>query len=216
MSIVGGASGFRWDGPREGAATGVVVAIFHAVRRLPYASTGRRTAADLVREGRGACTAKHLLLRDLLESVGVPASVETVAGRFGAGLPDDLPSMPPELRAMIGAGGVPDFHHCVTAVLDGREVVLDATWHDALIPQGFPVNHGWAGAGDTALAVEGTRLPEPPRDIAAFKAARIAELPQADRESRRRFLGLISDWISGLDADANGGEHHGTGSLRRY
>lgn len=186
--------GFRWRGGTPRAA----VEIFHAVRRMPYASTGRRTAADLVRDGRGACTAKHLLLRELLVGAGIPAEVETVVGRFGEGLPGDISTMPEALRRIIREGGVPDYHHYVTASLDDHEVVLDATWHDALMPYGFPVNADWNGHGDTVIALQGRRIPDRPDDLAAFKARSIAGLSEADRARRAEFLALISGWIAEL------------------
>lgn len=194
MLIEAQGAGFRW----RGGETPGVVEIFHAVRQFPYASTGRRTAADVVRDGKGACTAKHLLLIELLNSADVPANIATVFGQFGADIPLPIPGMPAELQAMIRGGGVPDYHHYVIATINGRSVALDATWHDALIPYGFPVNAGWDGRGDTALALRGERVETDPSDLPAFKAALIAKLPRADRERRETFLRLLSEWIAGL------------------
>ena len=184
--------GFRWRPDGAGEALSPVAA-FHAVRRLTYASTGSRDPRDLVREGRGACTAKHLLLAQLLDSLGVPCRVRCVAGDFGRGLPEAA-DMPVELRTMIRDGGVPDVHNIVVADLDGRPVKLDATWHDAMIPVGFPVNDGWDGSGDTVLAVEGELLDHGETDVLAFKADRIAALSTADQARRRRFLELITQY----------------------
>ena len=156
-----------------------------------------RAAADLLREGRGACTAKHLLLRDLLESVGVEARIETVRGMFGAGL-TPAAGMGAPLRDMIRDGGVPDFHHFVAAKVGGQTVALDATWHDALIPHGFPVNADWRGRGDTRLAVSGERLPTPRGGVSDFKANLIETLSQDERERRGIFLRLLTEWIAGL------------------
>ena len=182
--------GFRWDAQEADP----VVAAFHAVRRMTYASTGSRDPADLVRNGRGACTAKHLLLRELLASLDVPCRVETVSGYFGRGLPADAPGMPAELRDMIRDGGVPDYHNIVQARLDGREVLLDATWHDAMIPAGFPVNQDWDGRGDTRLAITGERLGRETEDPVRMKSELIAALPAADQARRLRFLELITQY----------------------
>ena len=183
--------GYRW-GPETGE-TPAAVAAFHAVRRMTYASTGSRDPADLVRDGRGACTAKHLLLAQLLESLGVACRVRCIAGHFGRGLPEAA-DMPEDLRAMIRDGGVPDVHNIVVAELDGRDVKLDATWHDAMIPVGFPVNDGWDGTGDTKLAVEGELLDDASPNVLLFKAERIAALPPADQARRHRFLELITQY----------------------
>lgn len=164
---------------------------FHAVRRMTYASTGSRAPADLVRSGQGACTAKHLLLAELLNSVGVPARVDMVFGAFGAGLPE-APGMPEELRTMVREGGVPDYHNVVTATIDGGEILLDATWHDAMAPLGFPVNDGWDGHGSTRPAVQGRTVEPRGGDIPARKAELIAALPARDQERRQRFIELIT------------------------
>jgi len=181
--------GFRWTD--EGGTP--VVEAFHAVRRMTYASTGSRDPAELVRTGRGACTAKHLLLCQLLRGLGVQARVLTVAGSFGAGLPE-APGMPETLKAMIRDGGVADFHNVVEAELDGETVLLDATWHDALAPAGFPVNADWQGRGSTRLAVLGTVMDSATADPLDGKAALIAALSAHERERRLRFLTLMTQY----------------------
>lgn len=180
-------SGFRWAA--EGGDP--VVDAFHAVRRMVYASTGSRSPADLVRTGRGACTAKHVLLCELLQGLGVSARVATIHGAFGAGLPE-CDDMPGELRAMIRDGGVPDYHNVVVATVGGEALVLDATWHDALARRGFPANDDWDGRGSTRPAVAGPVLDLGPGDPAARKAELVATLPADGRERRLRFLDLIT------------------------
>lgn len=190
IEAAGPGQGFRWVS--EGGDPAVEA--FHAVRRMTYASTGSRDPADLVRTRKGACTAKHLLLCQLLGSLGVPARVGTVYGRFGAGLPE-APDMPDELKAMIREGGVPDYHNVVAAEVAGEPVVLDATWHDAMAARGFPVNADWRGRGSTRLAVEGTVIVAGDgADPAARKAELLGELAEADRNRRGRFLDLITQY----------------------
>jgi hypothetical protein len=179
--------GFRWA-PEGGNPA---VEAFHAVRRMTYASTDSRDPAELVRTGQGACTAKHLLLCELLGSIGVPARVETMFGHFGAGLPE-APDMPDELKVMIREGGVPDYHNVVTAEIEGETVLLDATWHDALARSGFPVNADWRGQGSTRPAVDGAIVPMAGDDPAARKAELVGTLAEGDRARRRRFLELIT------------------------
>jgi hypothetical protein len=181
--------GFRWA-PEGGNPA---VEAFHAVRRMTYASTGNRDPAELVRTGQGACTAKHLLLCELLRSIGLPARVETMFGHFGGGLPE-ASDMPDELKVMIREGGVPDYHNVVTAEIDGETVVLDATWHDALAPRGFPVNADWQGRGSTRPAVDGTLAPMAGAHPAVRKAELVGALAKADRDRRRRFLDPITQY----------------------
>ncbi|MEO1104655.1 MAG: hypothetical protein AAFW98_13135 [Pseudomonadota bacterium] len=166
---------------------GTPVGAFHGVRNMPYASRGNRDPAVALGEGEGACTAKHILLRDLLRHLGEAADVETVEGDFAALVPD-LPSMPDELR---GAGPVRDFHN-VTVWRGWR---LDATWPDRLAPYGFALNDGWAGEGETPLAVGSPQGRGIAEDAAAHKAALIATMPEAEREHRARYLKNLTAWL---------------------
>ena len=171
-----------------------VPGLYHAVRKLGYFSSGDRSAAAVMRTGRGACTAKHILLRDLLRRHGERAEVELVAGDFAAGIPD-ADSMPGSLRSMIRAAGVVDFHCYVVWQGLGREIRLDATWPDALAAHGFAMNADWAGTGHTRLAITPVETPLRTEDVIAAKARLLADLTAHDAEKRLKFLKLLSDWI---------------------
>ena len=171
-----------------------VPGIYHAVRKLGYFSSGERSPEAVMRTGRGACTAKHILLRDLLRRQGQVAEVELVEGDFAAGIPEAA-SMPVALRDMIRTKGIEDFHCYVVWQSAGHPVLLDATWPDALAAHGFPVNAGWSGVGDTALAINPTGIKIFEEDVIAAKARLLAGLTARDAESRRAFLKLLSDWI---------------------
>ena len=172
-----------------------VPGIYHAVRKLAYFSSGERSAAAVMRTGRGACTAKHILLRDLLRRQGARAEVELVQGDFAAGLPQ-VASMSLPLREMIRAAGVPDFHCYVVWQGPEHEVRLDATWPDALVSCGFPVNAGWAGSGDTKLAITPDGITERAEDVIGAKARLLASLTAEQADKRRQFLTLLSNWIA--------------------
>lgn len=171
-----------------------VRAIFDAVRNMPYASTGERTPQALLDSGKGACTAKHLLLRDLLRHIGEEAEVVLVPGDFAAGIPL-VPGMSPELQHEIRVHGVKDFH-CYAVWHDGAQAVkLDATWGDAMAAMNFPVNRDWDGAQDTRLALTPSGAPIRAEDVIKRKEELLATLAPADRERRRRFLDLLTAWM---------------------
>ena len=174
---------------------GDVPGIYHAVRKLAYFSSGERSAEAVMLTGRGACTAKHILLRDLLRRHGEVAEVELAEGDFAAGMPQ-VASMPARLREMIRAAGVPDFHCYVVWQNAGHAVRLDATWPDALAIHGFPVNAGWAGTGDTRLAITPDGIAQRAEDVIAAKAQLLSGLSADQADKRRQFLKLLSDWIA--------------------
>ena len=172
-----------------------VPGIFHAVRNLPYHSSGERSPDAVMATGRGACTAKHILLRDLLRHIGEVAAVEIVGGDFAAGIPPH-PSMPAPLLQMLAEGGIHDFH-CYT-VWRGpeRELALDATWPDAVEPYGYPVNSNWAGEGDTKLAIRPTNVKAREEDVPAAKQRLLGALTADEVADRAAFLKHLSDWMA--------------------
>jgi hypothetical protein len=145
----------------------------------------------------GSCSGKHILLRDLLREVGWEAEVITMFTHFNRGIPSHH-AMPAELRAMIEGEVVCDFHHYVRVQMREGWHKLDATWHDALIPYGFPVNRDWKGLSDTVLAA--TPIHEYPavEDLIARKQQLLAELTAQQREFRAKFFRLLTEWMTTL------------------
>jgi hypothetical protein len=179
-----------------------LAAVYHGVRNIPYGAAGQRDPVQVLRDRVGSCSGKHILLRDLLRGLGWRADALTIYTHFNKAVPDHE-ALPAELRRMIREEEVPDFHHYVS-VQEGDALALDATWHDRLIPFGFPVNRDWVGTGDTHLASAPIRTYPPAEDLAAFKEGLLGELTPEQRELRRRFFGLLTDWIRELDAHGRG------------
>jgi hypothetical protein len=173
------------------------VQVYHAVRNIPYGSTGERDPVRVMEVRVGSCSGKHVLLRELLRALGYRAETVTVFAYFNKGIPE-YEGFPPELLRIIREERVPDFHHYVRMYRDGRPQKLDATWHDKLIPYGFPVNHAWNGEGDTVIAAEPIREYPPEEDLIAFKVKMLATLTPEESALRLRFLRLVTDWMATL------------------
>lgn len=171
-----------------------IVQAYRAVQAMPYFSGPDRTPEAALRDGRGACTAKHLVLRDVLGRMGVPAVVEIVEGDFATAVPQHL-SMPGALLAMVRAGGVMDFH-CRVRLGTGQ--ALDATWPLGLARWGFAVDASWTGVGDTAQAMPQVTLRSSDENVLGIKAKLLAGLSAADSQRRLEFLALLSGWMAGL------------------
>lgn len=179
-----------------------VVAIYRAVQAMPYFSGPDRTPQAALRDGRGACTAKHLVLRDLLRRLGLTAEVEVVEGDFASGIPVH-PTMPAALTDMILEGGVTDFHCRVRLSGPEGNRYLDATWPLDLMAWGFPADRDWAGQGDTCQAIAEVTVMSSEEDTLGVKAGLLATLPEAALQRRERFLALLSDWLAALPQTAN-------------
>ncbi len=176
------------------AGYAIVPAIFHAVRNLTYASDGNRLPELVIATGKGSCTGKHLLLRDLLRHVGEKADVEFIEGDFAAAMPV-VSSMSEELKDWVSSGGISDFHCYVVWQGNEGEAKLDATWPDRLAPLGYPVNDKWAGAGDTRVAIPNGVVRGRAEGVLERKAALLATLNQKQINDRLRFLKLLTEWM---------------------
>jgi hypothetical protein len=178
--------------------SGDPVVLFHAVRAMPYYSGLDRTPLAALQSGRGACTAKHLILRDALRRAGHRAEVELVEGDFAGAIPDH-PSMPDALRDEIRQGGITDYHCRVRLTTPGQpHRRLDATWPDALIPWGFITARGWDGTGDTVQAIARVRIAACVDDVLSEKARLLSGLSPASAARRLRFLRMLSEWLEGV------------------
>ena len=174
--------------------------VFHAVRRLPYLSSGDRSLETILKTGRGSCSSKHILLTALLNKLGVEAEVELVLGDFGS--PLKAARDVPDRLLKFSEQGIRDVHNVVRAWIKGQPVILDATWHDAVTPYGFRVNHHWEGAGDTVIAVDVEKFLGPASDVATAKEKIISSWPAAEQNRRRQFLDMINAWVAGLEGAA--------------
>ena len=174
-----------------------LVTIYHAVRNIPYGAIGQRDPRAVLERGVGSCSGKHLLLQELLRRLGHEADVVTIFTHFNELVPDH-DGYPPALRELVRDAVVPDFHHFVRARQNGRWLRLDATWHDALAPYGFPVNADWSGEGDTWLAARSLREYPPTDDLVALKQRLLSELSPEELALRARFFELLTAWIATL------------------
>lgn len=174
------------------------VSLYHAVRQLPYLSSGDRSLEGILRLRAGSCSSKHILLDRLLASIGVESEVELVQGDFATPL-RQAHGIPAALKA-ASVDGIPDIHNVVRAKVNGKSVLLDATWNDLVKPFGLRVNDAWDGHGDTAVAADPERFLGPAADPAAAKAEIIEKWPQDVQKRRREFLEEINAWIVDLEA----------------
>jgi hypothetical protein len=172
------------------------VTVFNAVRNLPYLSTGDRSLAGILSRRAGSCSSKHILLAALLQELDIRAQVELVLGDFATPF-RNAKNIPPMLMEAAHTG-IRDVHNIVRAEINGRRVILDATWHDAMKSFAMRVNHDWSGQGDTVVAVDVFQFLGVAADPAAAKASIIESWPEAEQRSRRQFLESVNDWVASV------------------
>lgn len=171
-------------------------ALFHAVRNLPYLSTGDRSLAGILQRRTGSCSSKHILLAALLNEIGIKSHVELVLGDFAT--PFCGARNIPSALAETAKDGIRDIHNIVRAEINGATAILDATWHDAMLPFDMRVNNAWAGQGDTHIAVDVAQMLGPSPKPAEDKARIISSWPEAEQRKRRCFLESVNAWVASV------------------
>jgi transglutaminase-like putative cysteine protease len=172
------------------------VALFLAVRDLPYATDGASDAGGLVARGRGNCLAKADLLRHGFRRIGV--HVRTVKWRY------NLPPNPPEVATLPSRF---DIHTAVEIAVDGAWVLVDAT-NDPPLARGGLTVADWDGIRSTAPNYEPAgpiwRGGEDDAEIDAA-LAEIAAWYEADPHGADRYLPAFNEWLRSLRRENGGG-----------
>jgi transglutaminase-like putative cysteine protease len=129
------------------------ISIFEHIRDIPYhidpalfdLETG---PAKMLEINMGSCTPKHYLMGMMFENLGLKVRYCTYPFNWkdlGAGYPEELARQAEKIPVT--------YHLACKALLDGKWVLVDATWDTLLAGTGFPVNLEWNGLNDTRLAV---------------------------------------------------------------
>lgn len=133
------------------------ISLFEHIRDIPYSFSFRmnnpKTAPEqILSAGKGYCGPKHYLLAAMYRKLGLEVVFATFPFLWND--PDLL--YPPNLRALAAAVPVA-FHLACRVRINGRWVLVDATWDPALANGGFPINEHWDGYSETRCAVKPLR-----------------------------------------------------------
>ncbi|WP_027481176.1 hypothetical protein, partial [Deinococcus pimensis] len=148
------------------------------------ARASEHVPATVVREWRGTCSTKHLLLRALLAELGVRSTL--MAATQEIALPPGV-EVDPEVARLAADGGVVDVHNWLVVHGPRGDVVVDATWPLATRALGLPANETFDWERDMRVActpVETWALTGD-EDVADFKARLLAERYTPEELARR-------------------------------
>jgi hypothetical protein len=113
------------------------------VRALPYGRPSRRTVEAMLEERRGTCSTKHLYLAEQL-ALRCPLIEPQIIHRvYRLTRQDAQRAFGADVAAHVPTEGVVDVHRYLTARIEGRQVVIDAT---------FPSDQRWDGRSSMPLA----------------------------------------------------------------
>ncbi|HPN66005.1 MAG TPA: hypothetical protein PLV09_01140, partial [Candidatus Omnitrophota bacterium] len=153
----------------------------------------------MLKENRGSCNPKHVLLADEFRKLGLEVRYANYAFYWD----DPAVKYPPELRALtkrIPAGN----HLAVKALIGGRWVLVDATWDLPLKKAGFPVNEDWDGVSDTKNAVTPINevLNETIEERVKYDAAVRSRHTDEQKAAYAEFAGKLNKWLEVIRAQA--------------
>ncbi|MFI6732471.1 transglutaminase domain-containing protein [Nonomuraea sp. NPDC050451] len=156
------------------------IALFLAVRNVPYATDGAHDAETLMTVGRGDCLAKSAYLIEGFRALGHQAR--------RVRWPYHLPDRPEEVRLLISRE---DVHSACEVRIGGRWTLVDATHDPALAAAGLTVAE-WDGLSDTVPAYEPRgplwRPGDGPEPVPNNGVAVAADLGERYRQAFNRWL----------------------------
>lgn len=129
------------------------IKMYNYIKEIPYGIIAvkeqeQKGAVEILEKNIGSCTPKHLLLGMLFEHLNIP--VHYVSFKFNWN--DPRINYPNHLKIQVE--NLPyDYHFACKALLNGKWILIDATWDSPLKKMGYPVNENWNGISDTANAV---------------------------------------------------------------
>jgi hypothetical protein len=161
-----------------------LVDLVEAVRRLEYGRPGDGSVEAMIRERRGTCSAKHLFLAGRLRSL-MPNSQPRIMHRvYRIDRKRAVELLGEQAADPVPIDGLVDVHRYLTAVVDGRRIVIDAT---------FP-GPAWDGVSDMPLSCGPGQDYPSAGDPDAEK--RRLEAEHCDPELRKRFISLLGSEAS--------------------
>jgi hypothetical protein len=171
------------------------VTIFEKVRDIPYAVVPEINNAQhyvrMLTIGKGSCTPKHFLLRDLYEKLELPVLYVVYPFRW-SDLEVDYPSW---LRKLAEA--VPTSYHLACKVeIGGNLVLVDATVDRPLRRLGLPVNDNWDGAGDMVLPVT------PVGEEQVYHPSEVGDYQAGYDEASLHFFSQMNAWLDRVRKEA--------------
>ena len=173
---------------RGKAAVESRIAVFEKIRDIPYAVVPEINSAfhyaRMLAVGRGSCTPKHFLLRDMYEKMGLPVLYVVCPFRW-SDLEVDYPA---HLRKLAEA--MPISHHLACKVeIGGRLVLVDATMDSPLKELGLPVNENWNGFDGMIMPVT------PVGEEEVFHPSEVRNYEASYDEASLQFFSRMNAWL---------------------
>jgi hypothetical protein len=122
--------------------------LLYCLRDMPYRRPSSSSDVNsILREWRGTCSGKHLLVQKIFSALGWRAQLIMRAYPI-----DAADTLPPSLLQTFAGRGIWDVHNFVEFQVGTECRRIDITWPLALAEQGFTTTAYWDGSTDFRLA----------------------------------------------------------------
>jgi hypothetical protein len=164
------------------------ISVFNKIRDIPYAVIPEINSAlgyaRILTVGKGSCTPKHFLLRDMYEKLGLSVLYVVYPFRWSE-LEVDYPA---HLRRLAQAMPI-SYHLACKVEIGGNLVFVDATVDSPLKRLGLPVNENWDGINGMLLPVI------PVSEEQLFHPVETGEYQASYDEVSLEFFGRMNAWL---------------------
>ncbi|MCX5680483.1 MAG: hypothetical protein NTZ95_07595 [Candidatus Omnitrophica bacterium] len=179
------------------------IAVFNKVRDIPYMIIPELRSPDagpsgILGKNCGSCQPKHWLLAIYFKKLGIPVRYATYPFYWHTG---NIIKYPPELRAMMKDLPITN-HLAIKADIEGRWVLVDATYDLRLGEAGFPVNRNWDGVNPTLNAVHPLKeiLHDTPEERVAYDVRTRESYTDKEKSALVEFVPKLNAWFESLRA----------------
>lgn len=177
------------------------IALFNKIRDIPYMIIPELRdpaagAPGILEKGCGSCQPKHWLLAEFFKKLGIEFKYATYPFYWHQGKRIRYPL---EIRDLMK--DLPVMNHlALKAKLDGKWVLVDATYDPPLKKAGFPINFDWDGSGPTVNAVHPLEeiLHDTPAERVAYDFGARSLYTEAEKAAAAEFVPKINAWFQSL------------------
>lgn len=151
---------------------------------IPYKRIGSINPEDMIREGKGSCTPKHIFLASYLKKLDIPVKFEIMPFYYKKQLFNY-----PEWAKDIVEDMPISYHLTLKARLLDGWTLIDVTWDPNL--KGFPITENWDGISDMKPAVISEKIIEVATDPREYEKEMIKKFSKKELEARERFYKMF-------------------------
>jgi hypothetical protein len=175
------------------------ISAFNNLRDIAYAVVQGRDPKNApektLLENKGSCTAKHILLKKMLDKLNIENRFVSHYFRWS----DLLVEYPQDLKQLSLKMPVCDHLFC-QAFIGEKWINLDVAWDAPLEKVGFPVNKNWDGISETQIAVKPLKEIIHPNieERTKLKKELVDGYTEAEREVQPEFYKNFNGWLNSI------------------